>query len=234
MDVIILAGGLGTRLRSVVSEVPKCMAPVCGKPFLAYLFDYLSHYHEIENVILSVGYLKEVIEDWVNQQKFLFTILYSTEIEPLGTGGAIKQALEICKSDDVLILNGDTFFNVDLNKFYAAHKSAPAQLSIALKPMLHFERYGNVTIDSQHIITAFEEKKFCEKGHINGGVYLLSAKNTFMNDLSAKFSFETDVLQTQVKSQQIYGFEQDTYFIDIGIPEDYEKANIEFPHISQY
>jgi D-glycero-alpha-D-manno-heptose 1-phosphate guanylyltransferase len=231
MDVIILAGGLGTRLRSVVSEVPKCMATVCGKPFLSYLFNYLSRYPEVKNVILSVGYLKEVIMDWSDQQKTPFTVLFSTETEPLGTGGAIKQALEMAKSDDVLILNGDTFFDVDLNKFFTVHKSVPAQLSIALKPMQHFDRYGNVAVNSDRIIITFDEKKYCEKGHINGGVYLLSAKNRLMDNLPAKFSFETEVLQTQVQSQLIYGFVQDTYFIDIGIPEDYEKANTEFKNL---
>jgi D-glycero-alpha-D-manno-heptose 1-phosphate guanylyltransferase len=228
MDVIILAGGLGTRLRSVVHEVPKCMASVCGKPFLAYLFHYLSCYQYIENVILSVGYLKEVIINWADKQKLPFTVLYSPETEPLGTGGAIKQAVKKIQSNDVLILNGDTFFNVDLNKFYAEHQAVSAQLSIALKPMTEFNRYGNVSVNSQHIITAFNEKSYCEKGQINGGVYLLSAKNTLMNNLPQKFSFETEILQQQVNNQLIYGFVHDSYFIDIGIPEDYARANIEF------
>jgi D-glycero-alpha-D-manno-heptose 1-phosphate guanylyltransferase len=232
MDVIILAGGLGTRLRSVVHEVPKCMAPVCGKPFLAYLFQYLSSYQTIENVILSVGYLKEVIIDWADKQKTTFTILYSPETEALGTGGAIKQALKNVQSDDVLILNGDTFFNVDLNKFYAEHQAVSAQLSLALKPMTDFNRYGNVYVNSQHIITAFNEKNYCEKGQINGGVYLLSVKNTLINNLPKKFSFETDILQQQVSNQLIYGFVHDSYFIDIGIPEDYAKANVEFMDLS--
>jgi D-glycero-alpha-D-manno-heptose 1-phosphate guanylyltransferase len=231
MDVIILAGGLGTRLRSVVHEVPKCMAPVCGKPFLTYLFHYLSSYQTIENVILSVGYLKEVIIDWADKQKLPFTVLYSPETEPLGTGGAIKQALKRTQSDDVLILNGDTFFNVDLNKFHTEHQAVSAQLSIALKPMTDFNRYGNVSVNSQHIITAFNEKSYCEKGQINGGIYLLSVKNTLMNNLPQKFSFETDVLQQQMNNQLIYGFVHDSYFIDIGIPEDYAKANVEFMNL---
>jgi D-glycero-alpha-D-manno-heptose 1-phosphate guanylyltransferase len=231
MDVIILAGGLGTRLRSVVHEVPKCMAPVCGNPFLSYLFRYLSRYQNIDNIILSVGYLKEVIIDWADKQELPFTVLYSPETEPLGTGGAIKQALKRVQSDEVLILNGDTFFDVDLNKFYAEHQAASAQLSIALKPMTEFNRYGNVSVNSQHIITAFNEKNYCEKGQINGGVYLLLTKNTLMNNLPQKFSFETEILQQQVDNQLIYGFVHDSYFIDIGIPEDYARANAEFMNL---
>ncbi|HQJ89409.1 MAG TPA: sugar phosphate nucleotidyltransferase, partial [Paludibacteraceae bacterium] len=112
MDAIVLAGGLGTRLRSVVSEVPKCMAPVCGKPFLYYLLSYLNKYKEINKVILSVGFLREHIFNWIdeNRSQFNFEIDYAIEENPLGTGGGIKLALSKTQAENVLILNGDTFF----------------------------------------------------------------------------------------------------------------------------
>jgi D-glycero-alpha-D-manno-heptose 1-phosphate guanylyltransferase len=228
MDAIILAGGLGTRLREVVSDMPKCMAPVCSKPFLAYIFAYLSDFPEVKNVILSVGYLKRMVMDWANKQPTPFAVLYSQETTLLGTGGAIKRALSMVNSEDVLILNGDTFFDIDLSLFCKRHKASHSQLSLALKPMQRFDRYGNVSIDFQNRIIAFYEKKFCEQGLINGGVYLLSVKNTLLNDLPEKFSFETEVLQQKLHTQSIYGFEEERYFIDIGIPDDYKKANEEF------
>lgn len=229
MDALILAGGLGTRLRSVVSDVPKCMAPVCGKPFLYYLFTYLKKSNVIERIILSVGYKHEVIKDWIDTQKeFSFEFIFSVEDEPLGTGGAIKNAIKLVKSQELLILNGDTFFNVDIDDLIQSHKNSNATLSIALKPIGNFNRYGNVVINDNNIITDFQEKTDCKSGQINGGVYLLNSNSTIMDGLPNKFSFETDVLQSNVFKIKLYGFIHNGYFIDIGIPEDYEKANNEF------
>ena len=154
MDVIILAGGLGTRLKSVVSDVPKCMAPVCGKPFLWYLLRYLQNY-QVDKLILSVGYLRHVIMDWIDDNKGAFSfssIDYAIEDEPLGTGGAIRLALSKTDETDVVVLNGDTFFNVDLNAFMEKHRTYGAAISIALKPMVEFDRYGTVSVNEKHLI----------------------------------------------------------------------------------
>ena len=230
MEVIILAGGLGTRLRSIVNEVPKCMAPVANKPFIWYLFKYLTKY-EVSKVILSVGYLKECIYQWITEIKnqFPFEIEYAVEEIPLGTGGGIRLALEKVTSNHAIVLNGDTFFNVNLKELYAKHLNYNSNITLALKPMENFERYGNVKInETNNQILAFEEKKYCTKGFINGGVYLIDKRVPLFNNLPQKFSFETEILQPQCKQGNLYGIVQDGYFIDIGIPDDYIKANKEF------
>lgn len=235
MDVIILAGGFGTRLRSAIGdEIPKCMAPVAGKPFLWYLLKYLCHY-DVKRVVISVGYLRHVIIDWLDQslEMYPFNIDYSIEIEPLGTGGGIRLALEKCKEENVVVLNGDTFFNVNLDDFFSTHKLAPSLISLALKPMTNFERYGRVFIDTpSHKIQTFQEKRYCEKGLINGGIYAIKKEQVAWPS-EDRFSFETDVLEKMVTSGNLYGFDYNAYFIDIGIPEDYEKACHELPQIFQ-
>lgn len=229
MDAIILAGGLGTRLRSVVNEVPKCMAPVCERPFLYYILTYLKKFNEIDRIILSLGYKHELIIEWIEQQtELLFQFQYSIENEPLGTGGAIKKAMSLVQSNEVIILNGDTFFDVDISQLIKSHRINNSMLSIALKPMLNFNRYGNVEIDDNNLITAFKEKSSCEQGQINGGIYIINSINAMMNNLPEQFSFETEVLQKQINNRNIYGFIHNGYFIDIGIPEDYVVANKDF------
>lgn len=239
MDVIILAGGLGTRLRSIVQDVPKCMAPVAGKPFLSYILKYLSKQAlrlqgssgKIERVVLSVGYMKDVIINWLDSEKYNypFAIYYAVEESPLGTGGAIRLALEKCHSNDILVLNGDTFFDVDLAAFYHMHINYPQHmLTLALKPMNKFERYGAVVLDNTNEIVAFKEKSYCENGVINGGMYLINKNLLNFSRKPQSFSFEKDVLEIFVGSGNIYGCVRDDYFIDIGVPEDYCKANKDF------
>ena len=231
MEAIILAGGLGTRLRSVVSEVPKCMAPVAGKPFLWHLLNYLTRY-DISRVILSVGYLRNVIFDWVDgvKDEFHFEFDYAIEEEPLGTGGGIKLALEKVHDEQVFVLNGDTFFDVDLMQLYHAHIIGKKAITLALKTMNNFDRYGTVNMDQDTgTILSFNEKKFCKAGLINGGVYVLCKNSSIFEGLGKKFSFETDVLEPQCASLQLKGVVQNGYFIDIGIPEDWELAQTFIP-----
>lgn len=231
MDAIVLAGGLGTRLRSVVSEVPKCMAPVAGKPFLWYLLTYLARYPEIDRVVLSVGYLREVIFEWVKSvdEQFPFQIDYAIEETPLGTGGGIRLALSKCLSDDVLVLNGDTMFDVDLRQLIESHAQQPeAAVTLSLRPMQQFDRYGRVSMDDSHVITGFHEKQFCEDGLINGGVYLVRRSRLDLSALPERFSFEKEVFEPHVKERDLYGYVSEGYFIDIGIPEDYQRAQFEF------
>ena len=237
MEAIILAGGLGTRLRSVVSEVPKCMAPVAGIPFLKYLLDSLkTSSYGVSRVVLSVGYLREIVMDWVQAHKedYPFTFDYAVEETPLGTGGGIRLALERCTGDDVLILNGDTYFNADLGSLSAFHKASGSAISIALKPMRNFERYGNV-LTKGDLITEFKEKAPCREGLINGGIYAVSRSrlSPFFEGLPEKFSFETAVLPKVTSAGLCAGLTQDCYFIDIGIPEDYERAQRELPELRQ-
>jgi len=227
MEVIILAGGLGTRLRSVVSEVPKCMAPVAGKPFLWYLLKYLTRF-DVSRVVLSVGYLREVIFKWIDEVKdeFPFEFDYAIEEEPLGTGGGIRLAMSHIKGPAAAVLNGDTFFDVDLNLLLSSHINKPwAKISVALKPLNDFDRYGTVAIDDNGRVLFFNEKKPCIEGLINGGVYFLDNDDSLYEGLPKHFSFETEVLQKQCGDLGcIYGLIQDTFFIDIGIPEDYKYS----------
>lgn len=229
MEVIILAGGLGTRLRSVVSEVPKCMAPVAGKPFLWYLLKYLSRY-EVSKVILSVGYLREVIYKWIDEVKFEFPFEFEYAVEevPLGTGGGIKLAMSKAASGDVVVLNGDTFFDVNLSELMKKHNQYPSSVTLALKSMRDFDRYGRVIINEQNNrITEFKEKEYCKEGLINGGVYIVNKNESIFEGLPKKFSFETSVFEPQCKLGKLFGVVQNGYFIDIGIPEDYKHANFE-------
>lgn len=229
-ECIILAGGFGTRLQSVVKYVPKCMAEVAGKPFLFYLLKYISK-QNFDHIILSLGYKSEIIIDWLNKQNLQTKISYVEEQEPLGTGGAIKFAFNEVVSEEAVIINGDTFFNINTNQLYNFHQINNADITIALKPMINFDRYGSVQINDQNRIIRFNEKQFCEKGLINGGIYLIKKEIFDNTDLPQKFSFEKDILEGEVNKIAMYGDIQDTYFIDIGIPSDYEKADKDFAKI---
>lgn len=226
-ECIILAGGLGTRLKSVVNETPKCMALVANKPFLSYLFDQLEQ-AKFSHIVLALGYKAEIIINWLQNQKRSFNISYIIEEEPLGTGGAIKLALSKIKGENTFILNGDTLFRINFQELLIFHKDKEADISLALKKMTEFDRYGSVNINHEGRITKFEEKKYLEQGLINGGIYIIN-KNIFVSiDTSSKFSFEKEVLENKVEDLKIFGLSYDDYFIDIGIPTDYDKANIDF------
>ncbi|MBR1769475.1 MAG: nucleotidyltransferase family protein [Bacteroidales bacterium] len=227
MEAIILAGGLGTRLRSVVSDRPKCMAEVEGKPFLYYWLRLLERYG-VSKVIFSLGYKAESITKWCDgiRKDFPFSMEYKTEPEPLGTGGAIKYSLTASSDNEVLIINGDSLFLLDIRDLERKYNSCKASAVLGLKPMKDFSRYGNVTINKENKIINFEEKKFCSEGLINCGVYIVNKEKLNLDAFPEKFSFEKEVLE---KRKDIYGFVYDDYFIDIGIPEDYMKAQKELP-----
>lgn len=211
------------------------MAPVAGKPFLWYLLTYLGRYPEIDRVVLSVGYLRDVIFDWIAAvgKEFPFEIDYAVEEVPLGTGGGIRLALSRCQSDDVLVLNGDTMFDVDFAQFLAEHqKCQAAAVTLSLKHLQKFDRYGRVSLGAGGVITGFHEKAFCEDGFINGGVYLIRRSRLDLSSLPEKFSFEKEVFEPHVLDRDLYGFVSDGFFIDIGIPSDYQAAHFEF--LSRY
>lgn len=219
---IILAGGFGTRLSTVVKDVPKPMAPVNGKPFLHYLFKEL-HHQGIRNAVLSVGHLKEVIQDYFQDSYLNICIQYAVEQEPLGTGGGIKHAFNLV-DEDAYVLNGDTFFDIELSRL----KNNSADISIALKPMFQFDRYGTVELNDANRVIAFNEKKPCEHGLINGGIYYFRKSLFDRIETERKFSFEKDILEKHLNDLTIRGNVFDNYFIDIGIPEDYAKAQKDF------
>ncbi|WP_343671247.1 nucleotidyltransferase family protein [Chitinophaga sp.] len=225
-ECIVLAGGLGTRLRSVVADKPKCMAPVGDVPFIDYLLRYLLK-EGMTHVVLSLGHLSEQVIEYIESNEWTMKVDFVIEAEPLGTGGAIMNALDALEEDEFFIMNGDTLFNVDLFDYSNWHQEKGSKLSLALKPMQQFDRYGSVQLDENKQITAFLEKQYCEAGLINGGIYVANREYLESLDLPKKFSFEKDVLEAQVKSGKVYGFESDSYFIDIGVPADYERAQQE-------
>lgn len=218
-----MAGGFGTRLQSLFKDIPKPMAPIGEEPFLYYLLEYLTRQYKFENIILSTGYLHQIIEDYFQQSFNGIPIIYAKEEGPLGTGGAILNSLKFAKSRTVLIVNGDTYLELNVNNFIDFHQKNNSNLTIALKEMLDFDRYGTVKMKENKIIK-FEEKKYCPKGLINAGIYLIDKVFLEQVNLPVKFSFEKDFLEKIIDKQDVYGFISDGYFIDIGIPEDYNKA----------
>ncbi len=230
-EAIILAGGLGTRLQSVVSDVPKCMAPVAGKPFLHYVIDFLQK-KGINHFIFSVGYMHEMIEEYLSENYPQLNYTISLENAPLGTGGAIKLASNKCTEKNVLICNGDTLYKIDISLLSKAHEEMNAACTLSLKPMHYFDRYGVVELNEDNSVKSFKEKQYYTSGLINGGVYALNHEEFLKENLPEKFSFEKDYLEKNVKNKndekrKLYGIIQDAYFIDIGIPEDYARAQEE-------
>jgi D-glycero-alpha-D-manno-heptose 1-phosphate guanylyltransferase len=225
-EAIVLAGGLGTRLRSAVPDLPKCMAPVGGRPFIAWLTDYFRR-AGIQQFIFALGYKHAAFDDFFRQTFPEGGYLVSLEQEPLGTGGAIRQACSLGSGETVLILNGDTFFRIGLGALADFHQKNAADCSLCLKPMKDFERFGVVERDETQRVRHFREKQYYSEGLINGGVYALDRERFLLEDLPAVFSFEKDYLEKVLDTRRIYGLVQDEYFIDMGIPEDYRQIQTE-------
>ena len=226
VQAIILAGGFGTRLRTIVSDLPKCLAPVSGKPFLYYVIDHLQQ-QGVTKFIFSLGYMSEAIQLFLKESYPTLDYQLSIEDEPLGTGGAIYKACTMATEPTVLALNGDTLFSINVQQLLELHQLKESHCSICLKPMQQFDRYGVVKMDTNNCITSFEEKKWNDEGLINGGVYAVDRDKFLAQPFAEKFSMEKDYLELLVGKGNFYGLVQDAYFIDIGIPEDFERAQKE-------
>ena len=231
-EAVILAGGFGTRLQPVIKDMPKSMALVDGRPFLEYLLDYLKSFG-YERVVLSVGYRHQTIMDHFGTSYHGLELIYAIENKPLGTGGGIRLAIEKCVGENVLTLNGDTLFLVDLTDFMNRHQEKSAAISIALRKVTDISRYGAVRVNENSLITVFGEK-IPEKtsGLINGGIYLIHREFYLENTKPGAFSMEKDIFEKWVSYAALAGFVYDAYFLDIGIPEDYEKAQHEFKSLT--
>ena len=227
LDVIILAGGLGTRLASVVSDVPKPMALVAGEPFLNQILQNLP-LDNLAKIILAVGYKYEKIEEYYGAEYKGVPIVYSIENEPLGTGGGIGLAMRKTTCDEILILNGDTLFDVNLEELVQVHKAGDRLLTLALKQMENPDRYGTVLLEENKVVRFQEKKEGLSTGLINGGVYM--ADKSLLKELPTKdkYSFESEVLEAKVTSGKLGGHISTGLFIDIGIPKDYERAQSVF------
>ncbi len=224
-SAIILAGGLGTRLRSVISASPKCLALVAGRPFIDYVIEHAKD-HGIENFVFALGYKSKDIISHLKANHRDLNYKYTIESTPLGTGGGILLASQAIDDNPFYVFNGDTLFMADLNAMETLHTDQNSKITIALKPMNNFDRYGTVIVEDNKV-TAFCEKQFTSQGLINGGIYLMdkSILNGFEND--TVFSFEKEVLEPLSQQNLITALPFDSYFIDIGIPEDYSKANMD-------
>jgi D-glycero-alpha-D-manno-heptose 1-phosphate guanylyltransferase len=222
MEAIILAGGLGTRLRSIVPDLPKAMAPVGGRPFLACVLDSMAA-SRFERVILAVGFRSEQIRTHFGDRYGTLPLQYSIEETPLGTGGAIRLALRHASTSPVFVLNGDTYVDLDYAAMWTCHRQEAAQLSIAVHAVPDAGRYGALDIDGGHIL-GFLEKRRHGPGLINAGVYLLERELLAKHEFPSAFSFESDFLVPNVKALRPLAFRTQGTFIDIGVPEDYARA----------
>jgi D-glycero-alpha-D-manno-heptose 1-phosphate guanylyltransferase len=225
MEAVILAGGFGTRLSSKLRDLPKSMAPIGSRPFLAILLDQLVA-AGCERVLLSVGYLRNVIQDAFQFGYRGMPIEYVIEETPLGTGGAIHLALSQVKEPSAIVLNGDTFLELDFVKISAFHASAGRPMTMAIIQVPDTSRYGGVVLEDG-TITGFIEKGQRGRGWINAGVYVLNRDFPWPVELPARFSFETDVLGRVIDQIRPSAFLCDGYFLDIGVPEDLGRAELE-------
>jgi D-glycero-alpha-D-manno-heptose 1-phosphate guanylyltransferase len=233
-EAIILAGGMGTRLKDVIADGPKSMAPINGRPFLEYLLDYLDRWG-LQRVILSVGYHKENIQDHFGEQYKSMQIVYAIEDEPLGTGGAILNALPRVEGFSTFIFNGDTYFDVNLQRLDDFRRIKEADICLAMRFEIDPARFGLLEFDNNNRITRFYEKPDgIEEGYINGGIYIVRKDYLLRFGLPEKFSFEKDFLQKYYQTEEIYGMRCFSYFRDIGVPEDYQKAVDEFKRLIFY
>lgn len=229
MDVIILAGGLGTRLQSVVNDVPKPLALINQKPFLDILLNQLAGFHSITKVVLAVCYqADQIISRYSGLKKYPFQIEFSVENDPLGTGGGIKKAMALTRSENVMIMNGDSYIDFSLDHLLKVHVSENALLTFVLRKVEDASRYGTVTLDIlTRTILSFEEKKPDRKtGLIYGGVCITRSDLFKIFPLKNHgFSFEKDVLPMLLSSnERLKGVVSQGRFIDIGTPESYHDA----------
>lgn len=229
MEAIVLAGGLGTRLASRLQGLPKPMAPVAGRPFLEILLVQLRRCG-CTRVLLSVGHLHSIIQNHFGSSFDGMTIDYVVESTPLGTGGAIRLALDRAREESVLVLNGDTFLDANYASMMSFHAECGAAVTLAVVHCDDVSRYGGVTIDGQRVV-GFEEKGRSgpgpKAGWISAGTYVLARNLAWPPALAEKFSIERDFFASEVARLRPAAFKVEGFFLDIGIPEDYDRAQTE-------
>lgn len=227
MDAIILSGGLGTRLGYLTSITPKPMLIVDGKPFLEHLLLKLKC--DFQNIVLAVGYKSEIIKKhFTGGDINLPPIKFSDEIRPLGTGGAIKNALTFTDQENVFVFNGDSYIELDYLKMYKFHILNDADITIAGTYLNNTDRFGGIIANNDNLISKFTEKGQNTSSYINCGVYIVNRKalfKTFNTFGSTPFSFEKEILSTDNNCFTKYLYKTNAKFIDIGTVEDYGNAN---------
>jgi D-glycero-alpha-D-manno-heptose 1-phosphate guanylyltransferase len=234
---VVLAGGLGTRLRTAYAAGPKSMAPVGGRPFLDYLLTWLQS-EGAREVILCVGYKRAQIRRYVGKgRKWGLRVTYSIEKKLLGTGGAVKKVERLIPGKRLLVINGDTFVDVNLSELVKFHRCREALATLAAVKVADNRRYGSLRLDGESRITKFLEKgkrngsakREEETRPINAGVYVFEKKLLSKIRAGAPISLETTIFPQLLTSKRMYAFTTDTYFIDIGVPDDFRRAQNELP-----
>jgi D-glycero-alpha-D-manno-heptose 1-phosphate guanylyltransferase len=223
ISVIILCGGKGTRLQTVVNDRPKSMAIINNEPFLCYLFKQLSK-SDLNNIILSTGYKADIIESYFGKKIYNLSLKYSREKQSLGTGGAVKLALSKVETDYIMVMNGDSYLDIDLKSYVSWHFKNKYNSSMVLAKVENISRYGNVKADNDGRVLSFEEKDGNNKpGWINGGIYIL--KKTMLDTVppDINYSLERDFFPKLI-DKGLYRFNFDGKFIDIGTPESFTAA----------
>lgn len=235
ITALILAGGLGTRLRGKVDDVPKVLAKVAGRPFLEYLLDQLME-TSVNKVVLCTGYMAENISGYFgNRYRNTLEITYSREEEPLGTGGALRLAVKSVKSDVLMVMNGDSYINADLNEYMKWYAGSGKPASLLLTEVNNASRYGKVTVGSDDRVISFNEKNTSsEQGLINAGIYIMKKSLLKEIPLGTKYSLEYDYFPKLVKEGSLYGFRSGPELIDIGTPESYVQAQDFFSRLEKY
>jgi D-glycero-alpha-D-manno-heptose 1-phosphate guanylyltransferase len=227
IPAVVLAGGLGTRLAAISNGLPKPMVQVANRPFIEYVLDTLVD-AGTTRIILAVSYRWEVLRNYLGARYRCATLEYSVEEKPLGTGGAISKCVNDQGLEQVLILNGDTLFRIDIDDLVQRHRRSNSGITMALRRVENSSRYGVVSCDPSGVVTAFHAGGDTEPGLINGGIYVLNRSALDSVALPEKYSFERDFLERHVTRLRPLGVEADAYFIDIGIPEDLARARNDF------
>jgi D-glycero-alpha-D-manno-heptose 1-phosphate guanylyltransferase len=230
MECIVLAGGTGTRLRQAVPDLPKPMAPIAGRPFLEYLLDKLAA-GGVTRVVLSVGYMAEKITTHFGQSFHGMAVDYVVEDLPLGTGGAIRFAMEQVRSDHAFIFNGDTFLDLEIGEVEAVWQSQRRPVLVG-RVVPDTTRYGRI-LEKDGIVAGFTEKGQDGPGLISAGCYIFGRHQLDMFELMTPFSIETDYLAREYERQAFSLFVTSGHFIDIGIPEDFHRAQTELREFGQ-
>ena len=231
IDVLILVGGKGTRLQSALTDRPKVLAPVAGRPFLSYLLDQLVS-TGFRQVILCAGYKGEQIREAFGDQYNGLNIQYSQEPEPLGTGGAIRYGLPLIATDSALVTNGDSYVNCNLTDFLAWHLKNDLQASLLLTYLSDTSRYGRVEVDEEGRILKFDEKGAGHgPGWVNAGVYIFNKVLLESIPIGKFFSVERQFFPNLI-GRGLHGFRTKGAFIDIGTPESYARAEEYFSKVS--
>lgn len=226
MQAIILAGGLGTRLRASIGDYPKVMASINGRPFIELMLDRLAQ-RGVQSIIMALGYKADVVADHLGDSYRGISIRYSREEEPLGTGGATKLAMRMAAPGLCFVLNGDTYADVDLGSMRRAHTAARTLVSIAVVRLPDVCRFGAVSIRDGRIVS-FREKASNGAGEINSGVYLLNTDILPLFPTQDAFSLERDFFEAKIDQLRPLAFSAGSEFIDIGVPQDYERAQVYF------